>query len=85
MRRPNRRRAIRPKRRLDRAPASARAVKHENIFVAKNRDSESAKRLREATARLPRRIIASITRDAHVRKHTCCIVFSCNRIVRERR
>ncbi|BAC50351.1 bsl5086 [Bradyrhizobium diazoefficiens USDA 110] len=64
MRRPNRRHAIRAKRRLARAPTSARAVKHENIFVAKNCDSESAKRLRGAILRVATRVIASITRNA---------------------
>jgi hypothetical protein len=74
-----------PERPLEHALTSARAVKHENIFVAKSRDSESAKRFRAATARSRMHIIASAACDARVRENTCCIVFLCNRIVREHR
>ncbi|MBR0994055.1 hypothetical protein JQ580_25370 [Bradyrhizobium japonicum] len=75
-RRPNRRHAIRAKRRLADAPASARAINHENIFVAKNRDSESAKRLCKVSSTITMRITGSIVRDARVQKNTCCIEFS---------
>jgi hypothetical protein len=36
--------AIRAKNRFLRAPKRREAVKHENFFIAKNRDSESAQR-----------------------------------------
>ncbi|WP_177196309.1 hypothetical protein [Bradyrhizobium sp. OK095] len=55
---------------------SASAVKHENNFVAKTRDSESATRLRDAIARFAVRVIALITRDVRAQNNTCCIVFS---------
>ncbi|TPQ28184.1 hypothetical protein C2U70_29860 [Bradyrhizobium guangdongense] len=61
---PNRRDAIRAKQRLARASASDCAVKHENIFVAKTCDSESAKRLRDAIERGAMRISASSMRNA---------------------
>jgi len=64
MRRPNRRHAIRAKRRLPHALTSACAVKHENIFVAKISDSESAKRLREAIPRVATRVVAPVMRNA---------------------
>jgi hypothetical protein len=67
--------AIRAKRRLAHALTSARGVNHENIFVAKSRDSESAKRLREAVAGLEMRVVATIARDVCVQKNTCSIVF----------
>ncbi|SEN69651.1 hypothetical protein SAMN05443254_110134 [Bradyrhizobium sp. OK095] len=69
-------RAIRAKRRLAHALMSASAVKHENNFVAKTRDSESATRLRDAIARFAVRVIALITRDVRAQNNTCCIVFS---------
>ncbi|MFH1340883.1 MAG: hypothetical protein ABIL01_06665 [Pseudomonadota bacterium] len=37
--------AIRPKIRFWRAPMRRQAVVHENLFIAKNRDSESAQRV----------------------------------------
>jgi hypothetical protein len=77
--------AIRAKRRLAHALTSARGVNHENIFVAKSRDSESAKRLREAVAGLEMRVVATIARDVCVQKNTCCIVFFYNRIFCKRR
>ncbi|QIP09413.1 hypothetical protein [Bradyrhizobium symbiodeficiens] len=74
--RPNRRHAIRAKRRLADAPTSARAINHENIFVAKNRDSESAKRLCKVISTVTMRTDGSIVRDTRVQKNTCCIEFS---------
>jgi hypothetical protein len=72
---PNRCRAIRAKRRLEHALTSARAVKHENNFVAKIRDSESATRFREAIERSAVYVVALIARDAHLQNNTCCIGF----------
>jgi hypothetical protein len=85
MRRPNRRHAIRAERRLPHALTSACAVKHENIFVAKTRDSESAKRPCAAIAGSTMHIIASRMRNARVQKNTCRVVFFCNRISRKHR
>ena len=76
MRRPNRGGAIRAKRRLAHALTSASAVKHENNFVAKIRDSESATRPRDAITRFAARVIARIMRDVRARNNTCCIGFS---------
>ncbi|HXH46404.1 MAG TPA: hypothetical protein VNK51_21535 [Bradyrhizobium sp.] len=57
-----------PETALEHALTSARAVKHENIFVAKSRDSESAKRFHAATARSRMRIVALAACDARVQK-----------------
>ncbi|RTM15081.1 MAG: hypothetical protein EKK33_02795 [Bradyrhizobiaceae bacterium] len=73
---PNRLRAIRAKRRSAHALTSARAIIHENIFVAKNCDSESAKRLCRVISTVTMRTVGSIIRDACVQKNTCCIEFS---------
>ncbi|MBR0715675.1 hypothetical protein [Bradyrhizobium liaoningense] len=78
----NRHAAIRKKGRLEHASASDCAVKHENIFVAKKRDSESAKRFYDTVKLDVTRIIASILRNARVQKNTCCIEFSCSRCSR---
>jgi hypothetical protein len=78
-------RAIRAKRRLAHALTSASAVKHENNFVAKTRDSESAHRLHDAIVRVAACFIALITRDVCAQDMTCCIGFSCNRCACRRR
>jgi hypothetical protein len=67
--------AIRAKRRLEYALTSASAVKLENNFIAKIRDSESATRLRQAIERFAVCFIAPGTRDARAQNNTCCIVF----------
>jgi hypothetical protein len=54
---------------------SASAVKHENNFVAKIRDSESATRLRAAVERFASCFIAPTMRHACAQNNTCCIEF----------
>jgi hypothetical protein len=67
--------AIRAKRRREYALTSASAVRLENNFVAKNRDSESATRLRQAIERFAACFTAPGTRDARAQNNTCCIGF----------
>jgi hypothetical protein len=64
---------------VERAVASDRGVTHENNFVAKMRDSESAQALRGAIARGDALIVAPIARNARVQKDACRIGFSCSR------
>jgi len=47
----------------------------ENIFVAKNRDSESAKRICAVISAVTMRTVGSIVHDTRVQKNTCCIEF----------
>ena len=68
--------AIRAKRRLEYALTSASAVRPENNFVAKIRDSESATRLRQAIERIAACFSAPGARDVRAQNNTCCIGFS---------
>jgi len=62
-----------------RLAVSDNAVKHENIFIAKTYDSESARAVLRAVARAATHAIALCARKARFQENAFSVGFFCNR------